>query len=249
MTEQNGAARNRKPGVLIVRPEPGLSETMEAVRTLGWEPFAASSLHIEPRFVPQQPGVAAALVTSSQSLPALEQAVAHDLPIFAVGDATSRRARERGFTHVESAGGDASDLAALVRARLTPESGTLLLLSGKGHGATLAAELRKNGFRIRRRVAYASRPLRALPPSVLRAWQQREISLVLSFSAGSARTLCRALRGANCVMRNMPAIAISAATARVLEHNGFHPIRTAAHPDAANMLRLMGAASSRVSPG
>ncbi|GBQ21426.1 uroporphyrinogen-III synthase [Acetobacter estunensis NRIC 0472] len=249
MTEQDGAAHNRKPGVLIVRPEPGLSETVEAARTLGWEPFAASSLHIEPRFVPQQSGVAAALVTSSQSLPALEQAVARDLPIFAVGDATSRRARERGFTHVESASGNAGDLAALVRARLTPENGTLLLLSGKGHGAALAAELRTNGFRVRRRVAYASRPQHDLPSPVLRAWQQGEISLVLSFSAGSARTLCRALRSTDCVIRNMPAIAISAATARVLEHNGFRPVRTAAHPDAANMLRLLGAASAAVSSG
>lgn len=226
-------------GVLVTRPEPGLSETMAAVRALGWEPFAAPSLAVTPLPVPRQSGVAAVLVTSGQAVPALAQAVAPDTPVLAVGDTTAHRARAAGCLRVESADGDANALAALVLARLSPADGTLLLMSGAGQGLELAATLRRAGFTVRRRVAYAARPVRHLPSLAHAALKRGEIRAVLVFSAQSARSTCRALQQARCDVTGLAGIAISEKSRHILEYYGFIDTRASVRPDAAAMLDLL----------
>ncbi|MCH4091045.1 uroporphyrinogen-III synthase [Acetobacter sp.] len=231
-------------GVLVVRPEPGLTDTCETLERLGWRCWGMESLVITARPLPPQRGIAGALITSSQSILALSSSATHDIPVYAVGDATAERVKRQGFQTVISASGDAMKLAELVTQQLSPASGPLLLLSGEHQGLPLAKTLRDIGFRIRRRIAYATSPATALPPEVLSALREGLIATVLVFSAASARAFCATLARADCSPGTLRAIAISQNTMKELRKGGFQNIMTARTPDMAAMLdRLESAAS------
>lgn len=227
-------------GVLVVRPEPGLTETREMLEQLGWHCWGMESLVIAPRALPAQRGIAGVLITSSQSIPALSSAVAHDIPVYAVGDATADRVKKQGFQTVISASGNAAKLAELVTERLSPASGPLLLLSGEHQGVELAGTLRTSGFRIRRRVAYTTAPATTLPPDALAALRDGQIETVMVFSAASARAFCAALAQTGCAAGSLRAIAISQNTMKELRKAGIQTVLTAQSPDMAAMLDRLG---------
>lgn len=227
-------------GVLIARPEPGLSETMQAVRDLGWLPFAAPALRIVPRVVSVQAQAAFAVLTSSQAIPALAEAVAFSTPVYAVGDATARRVRDAGFLTVTSAGSNAAGLAELMIREVQP-AGRVLLLSGAGQGVDLATTLREAGFRVSRRVAYDAQTVRELPEDAAAALRAGCIRTLMAFSSRSATATTRAVLRAGGTPGCLRAVAISDATAATLQAAGFSQISVAAHPDAASMLTALGA--------
>jgi uroporphyrinogen-III synthase len=227
--------------VLVTRPEPGLSETMADVAAHGWNAWAAPLLRIEragTRTVP--PRIQAVLATSGQALAFLPDGIARTIPFFAVGAATARRAREAGFADIRSADGNAHALGALTMHALDPAGGTLLLLSGAGHGIELAAELRRVGFRVVRRVVYRARAVRHLPSDARDALARGEIAAILFFSAETARVFFLACPEAfdDAFVR---AISISAGCAQELSQMGWRgPIELAARPDASEMLARLG---------
>ncbi|KXV78933.1 uroporphyrinogen-III synthase [Acetobacter cerevisiae] len=230
------------PGVLVTRPEPGLSETLAAVSAAGWVPYASPALCITAHTLRALPHhFAACVLTSGQAVQAAQAALPSACPIYAVGDRTAQRAQAAGFTAVESARGDAEALAALIIHARTPESGPLLLLSGARQGMELADRLRQAGFRVVRRVAYTARPARQIAPDVLRALRAGEISHSLFFSSESAASwiaaLPKAYRDAAC---RTTAIVISQAAAVVLEKAGWAQSVVARKPNAQAMLAALG---------
>ena len=92
--------------ILVTRPEPDASREAEALAARGHEAVLAPLLNIEfARDVPVDlAGAQALIVTSRNALRALssrrELEDARKLPLYAVGEATSRAARELGFTTV-----------------------------------------------------------------------------------------------------------------------------------------------------
>lgn len=237
--EQNGLA-----GVLVTRPEPGLSETLAAVAAAGWRPHASPALVVQPRPLAATPYPPAAVVlTSGQAVACAAASLSADVPLFAVGARTAERARQAGFTQVYSADGDAAALAMLLIRHRAPADGTLLLLSGAGQGRDLARVLRQAGFRVLRRIAYEARPAATIGPQAKQALEQGEIAAILFFSALSARYWLAALpdgpvRLAACSAR---AVVISASVATVLHASGWAgPVVVAKHPDAAAMLDALG---------
>ncbi len=193
----------------------------------------------QPR-LPDSAGIAAVLVTSGNALPALWPAF-RDRPILTVGDRTAARATAAGFTQVQSAGGNATDLARLVQQRLAPAAGTLLLASGQGQGAPLAAALRAAGFRVLRRVVYAAAPVPALPDSVLAALRAGSVAAALFFSAETARHFVRLILAAGLadVTRSCDAFAIGRPAAVALEALPWRRIRIAVRPNQDEMLALL----------
>ncbi len=210
---------------------------------MGFAPVLAPSLVVRPRRLAALPGVQAVLVTSGNAIPALPARLRR-LTLLAVGDATAERAREAGFLSVASAGRDASALAKLASRRLDPAQGPLLLAAGLGQGMGLAAELRRVGFRVLRRVAYAAEPARALPPAARRALAAGTIGHALFFSPASARATVRLLRGLPTA--GITALAISAATAAALAPLKLAGIRVASSPDQEALLALL---PSSATPG
>jgi len=211
--------------VLVTRPEPGLSETMRDVAALGWEPVAFPMLSVSVRALGVVPPVAAVLVTSGQAVAAVADRMGRDVPVLAVGDRTAGRVRAAGFVRVLSAGGDAAALVALAR-EVLPVGASVLLACGAGQGEALAADLRRAGYRVVRRVVYRATPVRAQVP---------ECGVVLLYSAMTARAF-EAVRDR--VLGR--AVVLSGAVAAVLEGEGWGRIEVAGHPDQKSLLARLG---------
>lgn len=241
--EPEDVPARRSSGVIVTRPEPGLSETMAAVQAAGWRAYSSPSLEILPRIVPPlRRKIQAVVLTSGQAVPAAGQAVPLDTPVYAVGDRTAQRAQAAGFAHVVSAQGDADALATLLRDALTPQAGLLLLLSGAGQGTGLAADLRQVGFRVVRRVAYEARPVHEMSAEVQRVLAAGQISHILFFSAESVRGWLKALPGSLLAQAAATtAIVMSEAAEDILRHAGWQDVRVATQPNAAALLLALGA--------
>ena len=234
-------------GVIVTRPEPGLSETMAAVADAGWLPLASPALVVQrhtlrmPQKLP-----AAILLTSGQAVSAAvaaaQQVKSLDIPVYAVGDRTAQRARDAGFTHVKSADGDARALVALLQTHQQPECGSLLLCSGAGQGVELAAWCRQAGFKVVRRVVYAAKPIQHINPQTCTAIQAAKVAVVLFFSAESAAGWLAALPKAeqNALAAQARAVVISGRVAGVLRAAGWQNVRIADHVSAAAVMDALG---------
>jgi uroporphyrinogen-III synthase len=190
--------------------------------------------------LPPPERVQAILVTSGNAIPPLP-ASHHRLPLLAVGEATASRGRSAGFTHVSSADGDATDLAALAARNCDPGAGPLLLVSGRGQGQGLAAALRNHGFRVVRRTVYAAVPAVSLPNHVRDAITNGAVGAVLLFSAETARQCVRLLRLAQLreAVRQIEALAISQPTAMALRGLPWRRIRVADRPNQDALLAML----------
>lgn len=225
--------------VLVTRPEPGGPATAAALRALGHVPVLAPCLEIDPLPVDLPGGSDAIVIASTQALAGLPHAL-HDVPLFAVGDATAARARAMGFRAVSSAAGTAAELTSLISEMMQPGA-SLLLPCGEGHSLRLAADLRAHGFRVSRRVVYRSRPAQSLTAAAEAALSAGAIDRVMVFSPATARhfiTLVEAA-GLSDTLGHATAIAISQATATPLRRLKLAAIRTAISPDQDHMLAIL----------
>ncbi|GBQ68141.1 uroporphyrinogen-III synthase [Ameyamaea chiangmaiensis NBRC 103196] len=179
----------------------------------------------------------AVLATSGQALDYLPPDLDRRSPFYAVGDATATRARAAGFAAVDSAAGDATDLAALVAGRCVPADGPLLLLSGAGQGEELADALRGRGFRVRRRVVYAARAVSHLSVTAHRMLRHDRVDAVLLFSSATAVAFGRV---AGTMGTGVRAVCISARTASVLRPEDWADVLVAARPDTDAVLDALG---------
>ena len=237
--------------VLVTRPEPGAADTARRVAALGWRPVLAPALVLAPRSADRPlPAAQALLLASRAAARAVAPGVSSQLPVFAVGEATAAEARAHGFVNVTAAEGDAAALAALARARLDPAAGPLLLAVGAGYGAELAAELRRGGFRVRRRVVYSAEPAAALPDEARAALAAEAVVAALFFSPRSAGCAIALLRAAGLAgtLARAEALAISPRVAAVLAaapDPRWRGLRVAARPDQDSLLRLLGPGPGR----
>ena len=161
--------------------------------------------------------------------------------MLAVGNATAACARACGFRHVHSAAGDATDLAALVMREISSRAQPLLLASGRGQGQKLAAALRRQEYRVIRRVAYAALPAAELPPAAVAALRAGRVRAALFFSAETARRFVHLARRAAIAdtLAGVDAISIGRPAAVALEAVTWRDIRVAAHPTRDDMLALL----------
>lgn len=238
MTTADVRHAGRRLAVLVTRPEPGASETVGRIRALGLTPILAPMLHIARLPMRLGPVVQAVLVTSGNALPPLPAGL-HGLPLLAVGDATAARARAGGFTKVCSGDGDAIALAALA-AEVLPPRAALLLATGAGQGASLAADLRRRGFRVHRRVVYAARPARGLPAAARHALADGILGSAMFLSADTARAFVQAMpAGLHPALAGVEALAIGQPAADVLMHLPWRRVRVSAKPTLASVMALL----------
>jgi len=233
----SSAEARSRPGVLITRPEPGCAETAAAVAALGWHPVMAPALVLRPRHI-RAARVQAMLITSRAAAESLPLGP----PVFAVGAATAAQARLHGHANIVAAGGDAGSLLALVRARLRPADGPLLLAVGQGYALDLAESLRAAGFSVLRRVAYAAEHAASLPEGARAALAGDTVAQALFLSPRSAACGISLLRDARVEAKaaDIRAIAISPRVARVLAALPWRRIEVAGSPDHDALLQLLG---------
>ncbi len=134
----------------------------------------------------------AILVTSANSIRALEALGADEslsqIPVLAVGPASSAAARSAGFVRVESAGGDLPALTALAAKTLEPASGPLFYPSGTRISGDLAGQLKAEGFECIRLPLYDAVAATGLPETLSNRLQDGSVDGVLLYSPRTAKT-------------------------------------------------------------
>jgi uroporphyrinogen-III synthase len=231
-----------RDGVLITRAEEAARETGALVHAMGLRPVLAPLSTIVPLAAafPPPDRVQAVLVTSGNAIPGLPQAYRR-VPLLAVGDATARLAEAAGFADVRSASGDAEALAAMTQSQCEPGGKPLVLATGEGQGGALASALRALGFAVLRRVAYAARPVDALPESARMALARGGLRAALFFSTEGARVFVRLF--GQCLdpatVSQVDALAISRSTEAALAPLPWQHIHVASHPNQDELLALL----------
>lgn len=187
-------------------------------------------------------GVQAILCTSANGVRAFARASRErGVPLLAVGDATAARARSEGFTAVESAGGDVSDLARLAAARLRPQDGQLLHVAGNIVAGDLVALLRERGFGVERRVLYEAQPAAALSSTAARALRGGSIDFALFFSPRTAAIFAElaVVAGVAECCSTITALSISRAVDRALADLRWLDRRVAERPNQSALLEAL----------
>ena len=187
-------------------------------------------------------GVQGILATSANGIRALARACPErSLPVYAVGDASARVARELGYVSVESAGGDVDTLAALVRGRCTPQAGALLHAAGTVTAGDLAGQLAEAGFAVRRVVLYEARTATEISPSLAERLRSDGVDVALFFSPRTAATFATLVRAAGLAdsTARIEAFALSPNVASELKALPWARIHVAASPTQAALLAAL----------
>jgi uroporphyrinogen-III synthase len=233
--------------ILVTRLQPGAAQTARALRERGHAPIVAPLLQIEvlSEIDPDTDSWDAILLTSANALCGIGKFAARrelrDLPIFAVGDATAKTARDNGFANVTSADGNVDDLAKLVAARLKPPA-RLLYAAGEERAGDLAGALRAKNFEVDLVVVYRVVGAKLLPEPAAAALGG-DIDGVLHFSRQSAAAFINAARNSRLLEAALTKpvhFCLSENVAAPLRAAGAANIHVAARPDEQSLLELCG---------
>ena len=164
------------------------------------------------------------------------------IPLFAVGEATAAHAAALGFTHIQSASGNALALAAYVQTHCDPAQGPLLYLQGNDISHDIITPLSQAGFAAQAVTLYRANTATALSPQLCKAIADRNIAAIMFFSARTASVYAKlALR--HCLHdahTGMTALCLSGNIASKLHALPWKNIRIADCPDTLHMLEITG---------
>jgi len=177
--------------LLLTRPEEDSLGLRDALAAMNIDSVIAPLLQIEN--IPG-PDIATDvlqgfLVTSANGVRALAARTKNrDLPVYAVGDATARAARDIGFGSVTSAAGDVDDLAILVAHACDAGDGAFYHAAGTVSAGDLSGRLTAAGFEVIREKIYEATTVDHLPDLARMALAEGAINGVVIFSPRTAQT-------------------------------------------------------------
>ncbi len=232
---------------LLITRIPAEAARLAAVLTAaGHDCTVAPMIEIVPRpgATIDTAGAQGFLITSASGLAGLAAATdRRDLPVYAVGDSTARKARAAGFATVHSAAGDVDDLADLVARTADPGAGRLIHATGGAVAGDLAGVLGRRGFSVERVTLYDSVPATGFAPEVVAALAAGGFDGYLFFSPRTAATFVTLAR--SCVpgadFGGGTAYCLSAAVAAAASPLGFGRVAVAAAPTEADLVALIAA--------
>lgn len=221
--------------VLVTRSHPGADETAVRLRALGFEPVLAPVRTLGP--VPHDPAVipdvSALAFTSAAGVRFWTGR--RDLPTFCVGDATAAAATAAGHGDVRSAAKDGAALAVLL-SEATPPGATILHVRGEEVAVDLVSALAAVGRRGRGMVVYRAQDAERFADEALNG-----LHAALFHSPAGARISSRLTRGI-AALRDVRAIALSAAVAQGLDAGAWRSIEVAEEPTENALLATLTAA-------
>ena len=189
--------------LLLTRPKEDSVELSDALEKMGIKSVVAPMLLIEN--IPG-PDIATEplqgfLVTSANGVRALAARTDNrDLPVYAVGDATARAARDIGFGSVTSAAGDVDDLATLVAHACDAGDGAFYHATGTVTAGDLSGRLTAVGFEVIREKIYEAKTVEHLPDHARMALAAGAINGVVIFSPRTAETFVNRVAAAGLMM-------------------------------------------------
>ena len=187
-------------------------------------------------------GVQGILATSANGIRALSRVLPdRALPVWAVGDASARTARDLGYGTVASAGGDVDTLAALIKARVDPAAGVLLHAAGSAVAGDLGGGLAAAGYQVRRLVLYRARVAEGLSDGLAAELAAGSLDIALFFSPRTAATFVTLTTAAGLAAAcgRLTAFALSPAVAQALAALPWRSVVTAAAPTQAALFAAL----------
>lgn len=226
--------------VLVIRSEPGASETAERLTAAGYAPIVEPVFAISPITVVVPPFDALAFTSTNGVRQFAVLSPRRDAPVFCVGDRTAEVAREAGFTSVDSADGDVDALVTLILSKLA-KADRLLHAGNEESRGDLAGKLRDTGHAAEFLAIFRALPVTAPGPALAAYLAGKPaFEAVLIHSARGATILARLATGST---RTFDVAAISGAAAT--------PMATFAHrtviASAPNEQSLLSALARLVS--
>lgn len=162
------------------------------------------------------------------------------LPVYAVGDATAKFARELGFDRVSSAGGNVKSLVSLILKEVSIGGGELLHIAGSVVAGDLLNNLHNQGYDVRRETMYEAKPAKSLSTRTIEVVNAGLLRVVVFFSPRTARTFARLIEGNlkpdqfKCVS----AFCLSSAVASEISSVPWRQIQVARSPTLQEFLKL-----------
>jgi uroporphyrinogen-III synthase len=229
--------------LLVTRPEPDGERSAATLRARGHDVLLAPLLRVETVADADfgAPPWAAILLSSANAARAIaahpRMSALTALPVLTVGRRSAEAARAAGFIDVQSADGDAQDLARVAAARFAGSRAPLLYLAGEERARDLAGDL--GGLLIRTVVVYRAVKVTNLPPSMRAALQAGQLDGVLHFSQRSTEAYIVCARSAGLLDKALAPFhyCLSARVAEPLV--GAENVRIAALPEEAALLDLV----------
>lgn len=236
--------RRRRPRALVTRPRASAGEIVAELKARGYDVVVEPILDIRFFDGPALPleGVAGLIFTSANGVRAFAgRSGRRDLPVYAVGDATARAAREAHFERVLSAGGDVESLADLVCRAVQAQRGRLLHIAGTEVAGDLKGRLEAAGYDIERLILYDAVPADRLSTRTQRLLGDGHIDVVVLFSPRTALTFIGLSEecGLNDAFRKMTAVCLSSAVAAAVARMPWKQIRTAGAPTLVALLATL----------
>lgn len=236
--------------LLVTRPQPDGDVTAKKLRAKGYDVLLASMLQFEVLPLPDDPDAhyTGVIITSANALRALDDkpvlARLLNLPLFAIGKHTARKAQDAGFSNVTIADGDASKLRIKIRDSLSAKdkrAEALLYLAGTDLSRDLAGELREDGFDVVMQTAYRMVPVPSLPAEVCDAFAANYIEAVLHYSRRSALAFIDATRtsGIQISVLAIPQYCLSERVSDVVREAGANQVMVARKPDEKAMFEAL----------
>ena len=240
----------RRPRILVTRPAEDAAPLAVRLRVRGYDGLIEPMLEMVWLQGPEPDlfDVQALLFTSANGVRAYAKRTGRrDRPVYAVGDSTAAAAHDAGFAEVESASGDVYALAALVRQRCSPNSGTLLHVAGTKLAGDLGGLLSEAGFTVRREALYEAVAARSLGRQTTEVLRTARVEAVLFFSPRTARSFVTLLAEADLLdhCRTVDAVCLSPAVADAACAYGtlgavpWRSVRVASRPKQDDLLDLL----------
>jgi uroporphyrinogen-III synthase len=191
-------------------------------------------------------GAQALIVTSRNALRAIarfEQLPdVISMPLFVVGGATAKLARELGFENVSAGPGTAEDLVPMIRSVCDPARGPLVHLAGETVAWDLKGALEADGFTVRQPVLYRTTPATELTAKAAEAFRTSTLDGVVLMSPASAATYAALVKRHHVAEQAARLVhyCLSEKVAAALEELPGVAIRVAEKPSQEDLLALIG---------
>lgn len=185
-----GSGADPRTTAIVTRPEPDATSFAALCRARGVRPILSPLMTVRVLAAPVDLSDTSAIAfTSANGVRAFaENCAVRDLPVFAVGSATAKAAREAGFSDVRAAGGDVERLASHIASETANSRRRVLHIAGETRAGDLAAMLEARGISARRQTLYSAAPAEALPAAAIDAVREPAGDLWVSlFSPRTAR--------------------------------------------------------------
>ncbi|MEZ5910058.1 MAG: uroporphyrinogen-III synthase [Hyphomicrobiaceae bacterium] len=246
--------------ILLTRPRASARELATQLEALGHRVMIDPLMRVEflALAAPTLDGIGGLVATSANALRALATpdarvtglfARALRLPVYVVGPATARAARELGFGEISVGPGTSGELLDMMLRDGVPQTHRPLLhVAGENRAHEIATALTQAGIETRLVVAYRAEPAEALSADTVQAIRSKSLDAVVLMSPRSARIYASLIVAAGLTeaARDLAYFCLSAAVSAALAPIAPRTAAIAPAPETDSLLALIRAGTAKV---